>query len=401
VRTGDNYTNDVFRSGFVNNRPLPSLDPSLSRWSRLQSWSASLLLHSVRSSTRATYITGYRTWSRFCLGVNFDKSLRSPPLDWNDSLSIYPFKISAIIAFMSSLYIEQRKHPKTIRVYLAGVKFWLKSIGQDISFFSDPAVTAVKRGMSAHFRVSEPAADKRTLPITVDFITQAFEFLDLETPMGRCLATAFVLAFTCLLRRSEYVGKYGLLGSDVAFEVLVGSKVRVVSAASHDLQRFKIDDIQGVIINNRRAKNDVNSEGFRFHFKKCTSSSSFDVTTFMFLWAKEAELKPNDLFLSYRGQWSLTYKRVQVAIRKVADLLSLDSSRFSSHSFRIGGASVLAAAGVPDYIILKIGRWKSLAFLDYIRQASSFFSVALSALSDPSLFTLDHLKLINSGVKLI
>jgi hypothetical protein len=357
-------------------------------------------MHSVRSSTRATYITGYKSWSRFCLGLNFDKTLRVPPRDWNDSSSIYPFKISVTVAFMSSLYIEQRKHPKTIRVYLAGIKFWLKSIGQDIAFFLDPAVTAVKRGISAHFRVFQPAADKRTLPVTVDFITQAFGFFDLESAMGRCLATAFVLAFTCLLRRSEYVGKYGLLGSDVAFEVLVSSKICVVSAASRDLQRYAISDVTGIIINNRRAKNDVDSEGFRFHFKKNDSSSTFDITTYMFNWAVEAKLDPYDLFLSYRGHWSLKYTQVQYAVRNVASLLSLDSSRYSSHSFRIGGASVLAAAGVPDYIILKIGRWKSLAFLDYIRQASSFFSVALSALSDPSLFTLEHLKLINSGVKL-
>jgi hypothetical protein len=296
--------------------------------------------------------------------------------------------------------MEHKKHPKTIRVYIAGIKFWLKSIGQDIAFFSDPAVTAVKRGISAHFRVSQPAADNRTLPITVDFITQAFEFLDLESPLGRCLATAFVLAFTCLLRRSEYVGKYGLVGSDVAFEVLVDAKVCVISASSRELIQYSINDIQGVIINNRRAKNDVNSEGFRFHFKKNTSSSSFDITTYLFVWALEAELGPNDLFLSYKGQWSLTYIQIQYAVRNVASLLSLDSTRYSSHSFRIGGASVLAAAGVPDYIILKIGRWKSLAFLDYIRQATSFFSVALSALSDPSLFTIEQLKLINSGVRL-
>lgn len=381
-------------------RPTSVNGTDSSRWGRLQSWGNNLLLHSVRSSTRATYITGYKAWSRFCLGLNFDKTLRVPPLDWKESSSIHPFKVSAVVAFLSSLYIEQRKHPKTIRVYLAGVKFWLKSIGQDTSFFLDPAIVAVKRGISAHFRVTQPAADKRTLPVTIDFITQAFEFLDLESPMGQCLATTFVLAFTCLLRRSEYVGKYGLLGSDVAFEVLVGSKVLVIAASSPLLRNYVIDDIVGVIINNRRAKNDINSEGFRFHFKKCASSSSFDITTFMFLWAIEAHLGPDDLFLSYRGEWVLSYKQVQHAVRKVATLLSLDSTRYSSHSFRIGGASVLAAAGVPDYIILKIGRWKSLAFLDYIRQATSFFSVALSALSNPTLFTLDHLKMFNSGVKL-
>ena len=39
----------------------------------------------------------------------------------------------------------------------------------------------------------------------------------------------------------------------------------------------------------------------------------------------------------------------------------------NTHSFRIGGASALAGAGVPDYIIQVIGRWSSDSFLRYIR----------------------------------
>ena len=39
----------------------------------------------------------------------------------------------------------------------------------------------------------------------------------------------------------------------------------------------------------------------------------------------------------------------------------------NTHSFRIGGATALAQAGVPDYIIQIIGRWSSDSFLRYIR----------------------------------
>jgi hypothetical protein len=38
------------------------------------------------------------------------------------------------------------------------------------------------------------------------------------------------------------------------------------------------------------------------------------------------------------------------------------------HSFRIGGATLLAAAGVGDHIIRLAGRWQSDAFLVYVRQ---------------------------------
>ena len=54
----------------------------------------------------------------------------------------------------------------------------------------------------------------------------------------------------------------------------------------------------------------------------------------------------------------------------VASLLTVtfpSQPTLNTHSFRIGGASALAAAGVPDYIIQSLGRWTSDSFLRYIR----------------------------------
>ena len=45
----------------------------------------------------------------------------------------------------------------------------------------------------------------------------------------------------------------------------------------------------------------------------------------------------------------------------------LDSKQYSSHSFRIGGASYLASLGLSDTQLRTMGRWDSNAFLRYIR----------------------------------
>ena len=44
-----------------------------------------------------------------------------------------------------------------------------------------------------------------------------------------------------------------------------------------------------------------------------------------------------------------------------------DEQLFSSHSFRAGATSAMAAAGYGDEDIQAVGRWSSRAFLEYIK----------------------------------
>ena len=48
----------------------------------------------------------------------------------------------------------------------------------------------------------------------------------------------------------------------------------------------------------------------------------------------------------------------------------LNPSRYKGHSFRIGAASFAADRAMPDAQIKALGRWKSNAFLKYIRLPS-------------------------------
>ena len=57
-------------------------------------------------------------------------------------------------------------------------------------------------------------------------------------------------------------------------------------------------------------------------------------------------------------------------MKQVSTLLSnagYDSSNYSSHSFRKGGAVSLQHNGASDSIIRHIGRWKSDAFHLYLK----------------------------------
>lgn len=50
-----------------------------------------------------------------------------------------------------------------------------------------------------------------------------------------------------------------------------------------------------------------------------------------------------------------------------------DPKSFNTHSFRIGAASHAAQSGMSDAQIQHMGRWKSQAFLQYIRQVVAIF----------------------------
>ena len=58
------------------------------------------------------------------------------------------------------------------------------------------------------------------------------------------------------------------------------------------------------------------------------------------------------------------------SLRQALHYCGLDSERYKSHSFRIGAASWAASKGLSDAQIRVFGRWKSNAFLKYIRNPS-------------------------------
>ena len=71
------------------------------------------------------------------------------------------------------------------------------------------------------------------------------------------------------------------------------------------------------------------------------------------------------LFCHFNGNPMSRYQLVFV-LSKALKVLGIDASGYKSHSFRIGAVSLAAAQNISNEEIMKLGRWKSIAFKSYI-----------------------------------
>ncbi len=76
--------------------------------------------------------------------------------------------------------------------------------------------------------------------------------------------------------------------------------------------------------------------------------------------------KAGQLFMFASGL-PLTRQRFVTRVREALQEEGLDEAKYCGHSFRIGAATTAAAKGFEDSVIKMLGRWRSLAYLQYIK----------------------------------
>lgn len=94
--------------------------------------------------------------------------------------------------------------------------------------------------------------------------------------------------------------------------------------------------------------------------------------------------------------WSLTPAHYNQRLRVVAVKHGLDPDRVHSHSVRIGGATVLAAAQVPDYVIMAMGGWASAVYLQYDCPSLQLYAAAQEALANATFISAQSIRAMHS-----
>jgi hypothetical protein len=117
---------------------------------------------------------------------------------------------------------------------------------------------------------------------------------------------------------------------------------------------------------------------------------AFDDAETIYHWCALAKPEGTNPLLSWNeGKKWPSYRKFNATIKEVAASMGLDVTKATSHVLRIGGATAMSAAGLPDHLIMVWGRWKSLACLLYTRKSKGSSKCTLESIVDPTGFTND------------
>jgi hypothetical protein len=84
-------------------------------------------------------------------------------------------------------------------------------------------------------------------------------------------------------------------------------------------------------------------------------------------------------------------------MKLTASAAGIYSDRVSLHSLRIGGLVALFAAGIPNNVKQMAGRWANeKSFIAYARATMEQYSELASALNNPRLVTITHIRKLYS-----
>lgn len=239
---------------------------------------------------------------------------------------------------------------KTIRSYLSALRFFQIRAGYpDASLSSFPRLTYVLHGIH---RVTPEYSRLHRLPITKDLLLVLYRAWSSPPVQFNHLMlwAACCLGFFGFLRAGEFT----CTAAEASAPPLSHSDIAVDSR----------DNPQLITVHLRRTKTDPFGAGCYIYLGRTYTTPCPVAAMLNYLAARNSTSRP--LFIFENGT-PLTRASLVAHTREALARMGVDSSRYSGHSFRIGAATAAAEAGYSDSFIQALGRWKSSAFMTYIR----------------------------------
>ncbi|KAK3698551.1 hypothetical protein QZH41_014483, partial [Actinostola sp. cb2023] len=296
------------------------------------------LLQGLAPSTRRTYASAQRKFIDFChqLGKVHPSGSPCPADEWT-------------LCLFASFLADSINHA-SIKVYLSAVRAMHIEQG-----FPDPLVAQLRlQRVIRGIKRTQGLAKSERLPVTDQIMLVIRKSLDLDL-FDHCMFWAACnLGYFGFLRASEFTVPN--LASFSSLHHLEVGDIAVDSKSHPSCLRVRI----------KASKTDPFRQGCLIHIGRGSE----------FLCAVDAVLgylvlrgnSDGPLFLLQSGM-PLSRSRLSSWLRTILEGAGIPGN-YSSHSFRIGAATVAARNGIPDHLIQSLGRWSSNAYQLYIRTPS-------------------------------
>ncbi len=318
---------------------------------RLDSLVRSFFIKGLAQSTHKVYSSGQRRFLNFCTSAG---------------LQAMPAGEDVLCKFAAKMASEGLRH-RTIKSYMAGIRHLHIEEGLDDPFL--PTLSRLHYVLRGVKRSQGEGGDssRERLPITPPLLRQIKAVWECRAgdPDYIMLWAACCLAFFGFLRAGEFT-----VPCDTGFDAsihLAWGDLAVVDPASPRVLSVHL----------KASKTDPFRKGITLFIGKVPSNLCPVSAMLAYLLVRGRQ--PGPLFLFKDGR-PLTRQRFVQAVRDALAKAGIQAGRYASHSFRIGAATTAAAKGIEDSIIKTLGRWKSLAYLEYVkipRQQLANYSVML------------------------
>ena len=292
----------------------------------------------LAQSTLRSYNSGQKRYLLFCNGGNFS------PL---------PASEEVLCMFASYLADSGLKH-RTIKSYLSAIRFLHISEGMPDPFQASlTRLHYVLRGIKKN-EAEHGSGSRERLPITPQILRKIKEVWDHSSTSTDVvmLWAACCLAFFGFLRAGELT-----VPTDTGYDASVH-----LSYSDISVDNPSSPSIVKVVI--KQSKTDPFRKGVSLFLGK-TGSDICPVNALLQYLLRRGQ-HDGPLFVFLDGRF-LTRQRLVEALRLALARSGIDDSKYSGHSFRIGAATTAASKGVEDCIIKTLGRWSSLAYLEYVK----------------------------------
>ncbi len=294
----------------------------------------------IAPSTRAIYASAKRRFLSFCQALGIGRP--------------FPVDEESLCRGAAHLGQQNLKH-RPIKCYLSGIRFMQihLSLGDPFKNKAVPMLDYVLTGIKlVQARSGSPA--KPGLPITLDLLERLrAEWLRTpHLPDNIMLWAAACTGFFGFLRAGEFT-----VPSSRDYDPEVHLNLQDLAIDSHSnpsLVRLRI----------KQSKTDPLRQGVDV-FLGATNTNICPVQALVWYIAVRSP-SPGPLFVFQSGS-PLTRTSLISYVQSALRRSGISSSAYTGHSFRIGAATTAAKCGLEDSLIQSLGRWKSAAYLAYIK----------------------------------